>query len=239
MMRATPHRCSACSVQTCIAVKTEVWAPGGKVRNRYRKTVIIAFVLASALSLQAQSEGNDARRMDNFQPQDHSASVLLAARFDESPANSASNGALPDAPSATSSDDSSASNPTPLPSPAVKNESHYGAPVAATGGSLSVDRTVADRNYLLFTGAMFGSSVMNAELTVRCLDKHPACNDVPRALASRAALYGIGIPADLAISYLTYYMKKKHSHIWYAPPSLVTGANVFLGIRAYRWTQQQ
>ena len=72
-----------------IAVKTEVWAPGGKVRNRYRKTVIIAFVLASAFSLQAQSEGNDARRMDNFQPQGHSVYVLLAARFDESPANSA------------------------------------------------------------------------------------------------------------------------------------------------------
>jgi hypothetical protein len=205
------------------------------VRNRYRKTVIIAFVLASALSLQAQSGGNDAQRMDNFQPQDHSASVLLAAKFDESPANSASNGALPDAPSATSSD---APNASPTPSPAVKNESRYGAPPAATGGPLSVDRTVADRNYLLFTGAMFGSSVMNAELTVRCLDKHPACNDVPHALQSRAALYGIGIPADLAISYLTYYMKKKHSRIWYAPPSLVTGANVFLGIRAYRWTQQ-
>jgi hypothetical protein len=204
------------------------------VRNRYRKTVIIAFVLASALSLQAQSEGNDARRMDNFQPQDHSASVLLAAKLDESPANSASNGALPDAPGATTSDDTNAS---PTPTPAAKNESRYGATPAAVGGPLSVDRTVADRNYLLFTGAMFGSSVMNAELTVRCLDKHPACNDVPRALASRAALYGIGIPADLAISYLTYYMKKKHNHIWYAPSTAVTGANVFLGIRAYRWTQ--
>lgn len=203
------------------------------MRNRYRKTVIIAFVLASAFSLQAQSEGNDARRMDNFQPQGHSVYVLLAARFDESPANSASNGALPDAPSATSSDAPSAS---PTPSPAVKNQSHYGAPPAAVGGPLGVDRTVADRNYLLFTGAMFGSSIMNAELTLHCLSKQTSCNDVPHALQSRAALYGIGIPADLAISYLTYYMKKKHSHIWYAPSALVTGANVFLGIRAYRWS---
>ena len=201
------------------------------MRNRYRKTVIFAFMLASAFSLQAQSVGNDAQRMEKFQTQDHSAYVLLAAKLDESPA---ANAALPDAPSATTSDDPSAS---PTPSPAVKNESRYGAPPAATGGPLSVDRTVADRNYLLFTGAMFGSSVMNAELTVRCLDKHASCNDVPRALASRAALYGIGIPADLAISYLTYYMKKKHSHIWYAPSAAVTGVNVFLGIHAYRWTQ--
>jgi len=204
------------------------------VRNRYRKTVIIAFVLASACLLQAQSQDNDARRNDSSQPQDHSAYVLLAAKLDESPANSASNGALPDAPSATSSD---APNAAPMASPVAKNQSHYGAPPAAVGGPLWADRSVMDRHYFLFTGAMFGSSVMNAELTLRCLNKHAACNDVPHALQSRAALYGIGIPADLAISYLTYYMKKKHSHIWYAPSAAVTGANVFLGIRAYRWTQ--
>jgi hypothetical protein len=202
------------------------------VRNRYSKTVVIAFLFASAFSLQAQSEGNDAWRMDNFQPQ---GNVLLAARFDESPANSASNGALPDAPSATNSDATNAG--APMPSPVAKNQSHYGAPPAAVGGPLGVDRTVADRNYLLFTGALFGSSVMNAELTLRCLNKQATCNDVPHALESRAALYGIGIPADLAVSYLTYHMKKNHSHIWYAPSALITGANVFLGIRAYRWSQ--
>ena len=82
---------------------------------------------------------------------------------------------------------------------------------------------------------MFGSSIVNAELTVRCLNKHAACNDVPRALQSRAALYGIGIPADLGVAYLSYYMKKKHSRIWYVAPAVVTGANMFLAVRAYRW----
>ena len=204
------------------------------MRTRHRKTICIAFVLASALLLHAQSESNDAQRMETFQAQDNSTNVLLAAKVDESPATSASNEALPDAPGATTADAANAG--APLPSPAVKNQSHYGAPPAAVGGRFGVDRTVADRNYLLFTGAMFGSSVMNAELTLHCLSKQAACNDVPHALQSRAALYGIGIPADLAISYLTYYMKKKHSHIWYAPSALVTGANVFLGIRAYRWS---
>ena len=206
------------------------------MRNRYRKTVIITFVLASAFSLQAQSEGNDARRMDNFQPQSHSAYVLLAAKLDGSSVNNGSNGALPDAPSATSSDATNAG--APMASPVVKNESRYGAPPAAVGGPLWADRSVMDRHYFLFTGAMFGASVLNAELTMRCLTKHPSCNDVPPALQSRTALYGIGIPADLAVSYLTYYMKRKHNHIWYAPSAAVTGANVFLGIRAYRWTQQ-
>ena len=203
------------------------------MRTRYRKIVFIAFVLASALSLQAQSVGNDAQRMDNSQLQQHPGAVLLTAKLDEGSATSANKEALPDAPTAATSD---ASNGGPMPSPAVKNESHYGAAPAAVGGTFGVDRTVADRNYFLFTGAMFGSSVMDAELTLRCLDKHTSCNKVPSALRSRAALYGIGIPADLAISYLTYYMKKKHSRIWYAPAALVTGGNVFLGIRAYRWS---
>jgi hypothetical protein len=32
-------------------------------------------------------------------------------------------------------------------------------------------------------------------------------------------------------------MKKKHNSIWYVPSALVTGTNLFLGVRAYRWSQ--
>jgi hypothetical protein len=99
------------------------------------------------------------------------------------------------------------------------------------------DRGVADRNYFAVTGAMFGASVANAELTLHCLNKHASCNDVPSSLQSRAALYGIGIPADLGIAYLTYHMKKKHSRIWYVPAACITAANAFLAVRAYRWSQ--
>ena len=209
------------------------------MRNCYRRiNICIAFVLMSALSTLAQSGRMDIQSSDNLQLLGDQAPVLLTAMLDESPVreSTSSESDLPDAPSATTSDASNAGSSTP--SPGVKNESRNGAPPAAVGGPLGVDRSVADRHYFLFTGAMFGSSVVNAELTLRCLNKHASCNDVPRALQSRAALYGIGIPADLAISYLTYYMKRKHSHIWYAPSALVTGANVFLGVRAYRWTQQ-
>jgi len=194
------------------------------VRNRYRRfNICIAFILASALSLLAQSDR---------QPQGDPAQPQLTARVDASPAiGSASNDSeLPDAPSATKP----ASAPDPTAAPAVKRESHA-APPAAVGGPLSVDRSVADRNYLLVTGGMFGASVADAELTIRCLQQHTSCNDVPPSLRSRVALYGIGIPADLGITYLTYHMKKKHSRIWYVPATLVTGANVFLSTRAYRW----
>jgi hypothetical protein len=105
------------------------------------------------------------------------------------------------------------------------------------GGPFGVDRSVADRNYLAVTGAMFGASIANAELTMHCLGQHSFCNDVPNLLSRRVALYGIGIPADLGVAYLTYYMKRKHSRIWYVPAACVTAANIFLGVRAYRWSQ--
>jgi hypothetical protein len=85
---------------------------------------------------------------------------------------------------------------------------------------------------------MLGATIVNTELTLRCLNKHPSCNDVPANFRSRVDLYGVGIPADLGVAYLTYYMKRKHNHMWYVPAAVVTGANLFLAVRAYRWTQQ-
>jgi hypothetical protein len=192
------------------------------VHKRYRRFYIeIAFVLASALSMLAQSH----RMSDGNSP-------LLTASL-EAPAIG-NESELPDAPSSAKPD---APAVDPAPSPVVK--SSHGAPPAAIGGPLSPDRSVADRNYWLVTGGMVGSSIANAELTVRCLEVHASCNDVPSALKSRAALYGIGIPADLGVAYLSYYMKKKHSRIWYAAPAVVTGANMFLAVRAYRWTNDK
>jgi hypothetical protein len=207
------------------------------VRNRYRKfNICVAFVLVSALSLLAQSDRINVQP-SNIQLRGNPVSPLLTAKLDESPARGmASNESeLPDAPSATKPDASAAD---PAPSPAVKRESTHGAPPAAGGGPLWVDRSVADRNYLLITGSMFGSSIVNTELTLRCLNKHPSCNDVPANFRSRLDLYAVGIPAELGVAYLTYCLKRKHNHMWYLPAAVVTGANVFLGVRAYRWTQQ-
>ena len=205
------------------------------MRNRHRRSYIcVAFVLASSFSLLAQSN-RAAQRRDNFQLQGDPSPLLLTAKLGDFPATGSGNlSDLPDAPSSTKADSSNADAPPP----AVKRESTHGAPPAATGGPMGVDRSVADRNYLLVTAGMFGASIFNAELTVRCLNKHTSCNDVPSSFQSRSAIYGIGIPADLGVAYLTYYMKKKHSHMWYVPAALVTGANIFLGVRAYRWTQQ-
>jgi hypothetical protein len=208
------------------------------VRNRYlRFSVCIAFVLGSAFSLLAQSDAVNVQRQGNVQLGGDPTQSVLSAKLGESPTiDSGSNGSeLPDAPSTAKPE---ASVGEAAPSPAVRKEESQGAPPAAMGGPLWIDRGVTDRHYLLLTGGMFGASVANAELTLRCLGKHPACNDVPRSFDSRTALYGIGIPADLGVAYLTYTMKRKHNHMWYVPAALVTGANLFFAWRAYHWTQQ-
>lgn len=206
------------------------------MRTRYLKfNICIAFVLGSALSLLAQSDRTDIQRQDSLQLQGDSAHSLLAAALGAPVIDNASNGSeLPDAPSATKPD---ALAGEAAPSPAIRREESQGAPPAAVGGPFWVDRSVADRNYLLVTGGMFGASFANAELTLHCLSKHASCNDVPPSLQNRTAIYGIGIPADFAVAYLTYYMKKKHSHMWYFPAAIVTGANLFLSVRAYRFAR--
>ncbi|HWY56806.1 MAG TPA: hypothetical protein VNZ03_20230 [Terriglobales bacterium] len=206
------------------------------MRNRYRRfNICLAFVLMSALSLLAQSD-RVGTQPSTVQRQGNPGQPLLTARLDESPAMASvrNESELPDTPSATKPD---ASTADPAPSPAVRRESSHGAPPAASGGPLWADRSVMDRNYLLLTGGMFGASILNAELTLRCLNTHTSCNDVPSSLKSRAAMYGIGIPADLGIAYLTYHLKRKHNHMWFVPEAVVTGANAFLAVRAYRWTQ--
>ena len=212
------------------------------MRNRYKGSYIcIAFVLASALSMLAQSDRMDDQRRDELQPKvSDGGKPQLAAMLAEAPpaAGVSDHSDLPDAPSATKPDASTADpSSSPSASPAIKRESH-GAPVAAQGGPLWVDRTVADRTYLALTGGMVGTSVANAELTINCLSRHPSCNDVPPSLKSRAAIYGIGIPADLGVAYLTYCLKRKHNHVWYLPAAAVTGANLFFAYRAYHWTQE-
>ena len=79
---------------------------------------------------------------------------------------------------------------------------------------------------------MFGSSIADVELTQRC-QEIGKCSYVPKAINSRTAMYGIGMPADFAIMYLSYHMKKEHRSLWYLPPVLVSAANLYVSVHAY------
>lgn len=111
---------------------------------------------------------------------------------------------------------------------------HYyqGASPAGRGGAFGVDRNVIDWKYSSLTGTMFGASVANAEMTQRC-QAEKTCNFVPSAFSSRVAMYGIGIPADFAVAYLSYRLKRRHNWFWVVPEALVTGANFY--VAAHSW----
>src|SRR5271169_1426450 len=109
-----------------------------QVRNRYRSFwICIAFALASALALLAQSDRSDIRGRDDLRAADNIQPLLTAGLFETPGIGGAGNESeLPDAPSATRPDTSTAEPPA---APVVKREVH-GAPPAAIGGPLGVDR---------------------------------------------------------------------------------------------------
>jgi hypothetical protein len=125
-----------------------------------------------------------------------------------------SNAALPDA-------------PTPASSSAATSEfAAERAPIAA--------EQVVDRKFLYQIAPLFGSSVINAELSLRCV-KSGACTDVPSFLHSRAALYGVGIPADVGITLLEHSLKRSGHRWWLVPSTIVTAGNLVYAIHAARY----
>ncbi len=100
-----------------------------------------------------------------------------------------------------------------------------------------MEGSIADKKYIAFTSAMFASSIADIELTQRC-QEIGQCSYAPSSLRSRTAMYGIGMPADLAIAYFSYHLKKHHNSLWYLPSAAVTLANAYVGMHAYHRSQE-
>lgn len=133
---------------------------------------------------------------------------------------------LPDAPSsiAQSTDNS--------PNAAISHR-HQTAPPAAEGSWIDGSSHAADARYWGMTTLLFSSSIANAELTMRCIGQH-TCAYVPPTFRRRLALYGIGFPADLGVSYFSLKMKERGARWWWIPDAAITAANVYVGIHAAR-----
>jgi hypothetical protein len=157
------------------------------------------------------------------------------------PLTRADDSGLPDAPSASQN----AANPSqtdreqattlevPASVQAGSNGLHEGVAPGATGGYLRVDRNGTGRSYWSLTGAMFSMSIANAELTERC-EKEKKCNFLPSALSGRAGMYGVGIPADIVIAYMSYRLKKRnHRWLWIVPEAMSAGANFYVGLHSW------
>ena len=106
---------------------------------------------------------------------------------------------------------------------------------AARSGVLNVDFRVANSSYWTVNGAMLGSSFAAANLTQNCLHSG-ACSFVPHAFRSSAAMYGAGLPAAAGVSYLTYYLKRKHYRLWFVPAALVTAGNIVVSVHAAHYS---
>jgi hypothetical protein len=134
---------------------------------------------------------------------------------------------LPDAPSAQSAGTVAKATsdepapPSPLPVHAHKMHFSEGHP---------------DRNFWLATGVLFGASVANVEMVSRC--EPQACQQVPTALRSRGALYGVSLPVDIGVSYLSYKLRGLGRHSWWsAPMAIITSGNAIYAIHASRYSR--
>jgi len=135
--------------------------------------------------------------------------------------------ALPDAPSAVQS------------APALLINKQFirsgGTPVAATGGLMIVAPGVLNWSYWTVTGAMLSSSLVSANLTRKCLEAN-ACTFLPDTFHRPGVMYGAGLPAVAGISYLSYYLKRKHYSWWFVPGALVTAGNIVISTHAAHYS---
>jgi len=116
---------------------------------------------------------------------------------------------------------------------AFHSKSRSGSPVAAINGLF--DGRVIDWSFVGVNSVMFASSVVAAEQTQNCLQAG-ACNDVPNAFQSRAAMYGAGLPTAVGVSYFSYYLKRHSYRWWYVPEALVTAGNLVYALHAAHYS---
>jgi len=126
---------------------------------------------------------------------------------------------LPDAPSAM----------TEIPAEGKPSDKHMVTRPSPVGASTGFGRT-----FLIANSVMIGSSITNAEAIARCPSDR--CLSVPDSIRSRVTLYGIAIPASVAVGYLSYELKKSGNKWWYLPLAVVTGANVVYAAHAAQYT---
>jgi len=134
---------------------------------------------------------------------------------------------LPDAPSAVA-----ASRSPQDQTPSVASaEGTQKPPMPPTNASLSF----MFPTFLAANGALLGSTIANVEMISRC--QPSACQSVPDAIRHRGTLYGIGIPSSVAVSYLSYRLKRGGTRWWIVPVAVFTAGNIVYAVHASQWSR--
>jgi hypothetical protein len=134
---------------------------------------------------------------------------------------------LPDAPSAVR-------NQHDFVSTRKTGKRYDSAPPAAIGG-LYGNFKAANWPFWTVNGAMFGSTLVAAEFTYKCLEAG-ACTSVPDSFHSRKVMLAAGAPALLGVSYLDYYLKSKGKRWWFVPSALVIAGDIVVAEHAARYS---
>jgi hypothetical protein len=93
----------------------------------------------------------------------------------------------------------------------------------------------AGATFLAANGALLGSTIANVEMIARC--RPSSCQSVPDAIRSRGALYGIGIPSSLAVSYVSYRLKRSGTKVWILPVVAFTAGNIVYAVHASHFSR--
>jgi hypothetical protein len=143
-------------------------------------------------------------------------SALKPAESESAPVATAGS-SLPDAPSAIAEQQAAEeTSQTPRTSP------------------LSPTKPSLDPVFLVANGFLLGSTIANAEMIAQC--RPSACQAVPDAIRSRPALYGIGIPASLGVSYISYRLRRSGTKLWILPVALFTAGNIVYAAHAAQFS---
>ena len=130
--------------------------------------------------------------------------LLAAAAFAADP---------PDAPSATRANmlrNASALNASPASAFDI-NEFAIKSPV------LVPEKKVIDKKFLALTGIATALTVMDFEMTQRCLGNHTCAESDPLMPTSRAGMYASSVPVNAALYYWSYRWKKQGKKLWWVP----------------------
>jgi hypothetical protein len=179
----------------------------------------LLLVVAAATTVTAQSSVFPASSM--FRVVEGSRNLSTTVGSGTNVPNASSEASLPDAPSAVAEAQAAQS------APVAGNEGKQLSPQSPTTGSLGL-------TFIAANGMLLGSTIANAEVIARC--RPSSCRSVPDSIRSRGALYGIGIPASLGISYVSYRIKRGGSRWWIVPVAVFTAGNVAYAVHASQWT---
>jgi hypothetical protein len=86
-------------------------------------------------------------------------------------------------------------------------------------------RKVVDRNFLLMMGVGTALTVIDFEMTQRCLSRGVCQEANPLVPTSRAGMYVTNLPLNAALYYWSYRRKASGKRLWWVAPLAIIGSH--------------